>query len=79
MATSEHNSYHMQEFTLTFNHKIANPLNMWNNCIIMAALRSRCEHDIFALPFYFLSSSNLSSCRLDVYHTSTHDVTLVRI
>ena len=29
--------------------------------------------------FLFYSSSNLSGRRLDVYHTSTHDVALVRI
>jgi len=53
--------------------------------IIMAALRSRCGHYIFPLWFlhlllsFFLSSPNLSRCRLDVYHTSTHGVALVRI
>jgi len=50
--------------------------------IIMAALRSTCGHYIFALWFlsiFFYSSPNLSSRRLDVYHTSTHDVVLVRI
>jgi len=50
----------------------------------MAALRSRCGHYIFALRFLissivFFSSPNLSGRRLDVYHTSTHDVALVRI
>ena len=49
----------------------------------MTALRSRCGHYIFALWFlsFFLrfSSPNLSGRRLDVYHTSTHDVALVRI
>jgi len=29
--------------------------------------------------FFFFSSSNLSGHRLDVYHTSTHGVALVRI
>ena len=29
--------------------------------------------------FFFISSPNLSSRRLDVYHTSAHDVALVRI
>jgi len=49
---------------------------------IMAALRSRCGHHIFALwflSFYLFSSPNLSGRRLDVYHTSTHVVALVRI
>jgi len=50
--------------------------------IIMAALRSRCGHYIFALrflPSFFFSSPNLSGQRLDVYHTSTHGVALMRI
>ena len=52
--------------------------------LFMAALRSRCGHYIFALwflssIFFFYSSPNLSGRRLDVYHTSTHDVALVRI
>jgi len=55
--------------------------------LVMAALRSRCGHYIFALwflSFYrsiylFYSSPNLSGRRLDVYHTSTHGVALVRI
>jgi len=52
---------------------------------IMAALHSRCGRHIFALWFLlliiisFLSSPNLSRCRLDVYHTSTHGVALVQI
>jgi len=33
----------------------------------------------FFLLSFFLSSPNLSGRRLDVYHTSTHDVFLVRI
>jgi len=42
-------------------------------------------HYIFALGFlssscsFFLSSPNLRRRRLDVYHTSTHGVALVRI
>jgi len=52
--------------------------------LIMAALRSRCGYYIFVLWFllsssFFLSSPNLSHRRLDVYHTSTHGVALVRI
>jgi len=50
--------------------------------LVMAALHSRCGHYIFALWFlslYFLSSPDVSSRRLDVYDTSTHDVALVRI
>jgi len=47
----------------------------------MAALRSRCGHYIFAVVSFsfFFSSPNLSGRRLDVYHTSTHGVALVRI
>ena len=51
----------------------------------MAALWYRAGHYIFALWFlsiYLLplfSSPNLSGRRLDVYHTSTHGVALVRI
>jgi len=52
--------------------------------LFMAAVRSRCGHYIFALWFlllssFFLSSSNLSRGRLDIYHTYTHGVALVRI
>jgi len=52
--------------------------------LIMAALRSRCGHYIFTLWFlllssFFLSSPNLSLRRLDVYHTYTHGMALVRI
>jgi len=53
--------------------------------LIMAALCNRAGHYIFALwflSFFFFclfSSSNLSGRRLDVYHTSTHGVALVRI
>jgi len=50
----------------------------------MTALWNRAGHYIFALWFLsssssFFSSPNLSGRRLDVYHTSTHGVALVRI
>jgi len=46
----------------------------------MAALRIKYGHYIFVLSFFLLFSSlNLSGRRLDAYHTSTHDVVLVRI
>jgi len=50
--------------------------------VIMVALWNRADHYIFIL--FLLSSScfsspNLSGRRLDVYHTSTHGVALVRI
>ena len=35
--------------------------------------------DFYLLSIYLFSSSNLSRRRLDVYHTSTHGVALVRI
>ena len=50
------------------------------NIVVMAALCDRAGHYIFAL--LFLSSFSwpiLSRRRLDVYHTSTHGVALVRI
>jgi len=54
--------------------------------VIMVALCNRADHYIFALWFLsifffllFFSSPNLGGRRLDVYHTSTHDVALVRI
>ena len=54
------------------------------NTLIMAALRGRCGYYIFILWFllsfsFFFSSPILSRRRLDLYHTSTHDVALVRI
>ena len=51
----------------------------------MVALWNRADHYIFALWFLlsfffvFFSSPNLSGRRLDVCHTSTHGVALVRI
>ena len=52
--------------------------------VMMAALCNRAGYYIFALWFLssssiFFSSPNLSGRRLDVYHTSTHGVALVRI
>ena len=55
--------------------------------LIMAALCNRAGHYIFgpvvSSTFYLLlllfSSANLSGRRVDVYHTSTHGVALVRI
>ena len=50
----------------------------------MVALCNRADHIYFhAVSFFFLlffiSSRNLSGQRLDVYHTSTHGVALLRI
>ena len=51
--------------------------------IIMVDLWNRADHYIFMLWFvllsFFFSSPNLSRRRLDVCHTSTHGVALVRI
>ena len=50
--------------------------------VIVAALCNRAGHYIFALwlvSFVFFSSPNLSGRRLDVYHTPTYGVALVRI
>jgi len=59
----------------------------WLTFLVMAALWNRAGHYIFMLWFLsiylsssiFFSSPNLSGRRLDVYHTSTHGVALVRI
>jgi len=51
--------------------------------LFMDALRTRCEHSIlplwFYLSFFLFSSAIVHSWRLDVYHTSTHDVALLQI
>ena len=56
------------------------------NVVIMVALCNRADHYIFPVisifllySSFFFSSPNLSGRRLDVYHTSTHSVALVRI
>ena len=74
----------LQKYYNTVAAVILHILNIANDTVtlFMAALHSRCGHYIFALWFlsiFFLSSPNLSGCRLDVYHTSTHGVALVRI
>jgi len=38
-----------------------------------------CGFFLSSIFFFFYSSPNLSDCRFDVYHTSTHAVALVRI
>jgi len=51
----------------------------------MVALCNRADHIYFhavvcsSSSSFFISSPNLSGRRLDVYHTSTHGVALVRI
>jgi len=61
---------------------VAHLSNCW--ALVMATLYSRCGHYIFAVWFLlsfflsFFSSPSLSSHRVDVYHTSTHGVALLR-
>ena len=45
--------------------------------LIMVALCNRADHIYFHPVSSFFSSPNLSSRRLDVYHTSAHGVVLV--
>jgi len=50
--------------------------------LVRAALRSRCGHYTLPcgfFPSFFFFLPNLSRRRLDVYHTSTHGLALVRI
>jgi len=53
--------------------------------LLMVALWNRADHNIFVMSFvlllssFFFSTPNLSRRRLDVCHTSTHDLALVRI
>ena len=58
------------------------PHNYYSLLLFMVALWNRADHYIFILWFllsFILSSPNLSGWRLDVCHTSTHSVALVRI
>jgi len=77
----------MGEGTSRFSNRV---MLLYNTTIkpilIMAALWNRAGHYIFALWFLssfffflFLSFPYLSGHRLDVYHTSTHGVAIVRI
>jgi len=50
---------------------------LWPPCI--AGSGHICFHPVVSLYLSFFSSPNLSGHRLDVYHTSTHGVALVRI
>jgi len=47
--------------------------------IVMAALRTLYFALWFLLLLFFISSPNLSGRGVDVYHTSTYGVALVRI
>jgi len=59
------------------------PYVIGHTTIFMVTLWNRADHYIFMLWFvlssFFISSPNLSRRRLDVCHTSTHGVALVRI
>ena len=51
---------------------------LWSPYVIgQTIIFSSCS--FFLLSIFFFSSPNLSGCRLDVYHTLTHGVALVRI
>jgi len=63
---------------------VLSPMCCLTSCFtfVMVALCNRADHYIFMLWFVvvllsFFSSPNLSSRRLDVYHTSAHGVVLV--
>jgi len=59
-------------------HFVNNPLLLWPPYEIgQAIIFSSCR--FFYLSSFFFSSPNLSRRRSDVYHTSTHGVSLVRI
>ena len=54
-------------------------LLLWPPCVIGQAIIFLPCGFFLLLSFYLFSSPNLSGHRLDVYHTSTHGVALVRI
>ena len=70
-------------YTSSFGPEIHNVLN--RTALFMAALCNRGAIIFLPCDFYlllsssFFSSPNLSGHRLDLYHTSTHGVALVRI
>jgi len=80
-------SYPDMSRTLSMHHNLPVARNrLTPNKIIMVALCNRADHYIFMLWFAvlllllsFFSLPNLSRRRLDVCHTSTHGVALVRI
>jgi len=53
--------------------------SLWPPCVADAdIIFSSCDF-FFLLSLFYISSPNLSRRRLDAYHTSTHNVALVRI
>jgi len=53
---------------------------LWPPCVADADIICLpCDFYLLLSSFFFYSSLNLSGRRLDVYHTSTHGVALVRI
>jgi len=82
-VTSHHSLIHMTYSILELNYCQQVPVTY---VAIMADLCNRSGHYIFVLwfllSFFFLSffsSPILSRRRLDVYHTATHGVALMRI
>jgi len=61
------------------NGKVHRPNLLWPPCVADADIIFSSCGFFFFLLFLFFSSPNLSGHTLDVYHTSTHGVALVRI
>jgi len=59
-----------------FDMQVTCPILLWPPYVIGADIVFL-PCDLYLLSFFFFSSPNLSGRRLDVYHTSTHGVTLV--
>jgi len=77
-----YNEYEMWNDLKSMLHRIHLKHTCTSSVVIMVALWNRADHYIFILSFvlsFFFSSPNLSRRRLDVCHTSTHGVALVRI
>ena len=74
-----------RNFTEIFGVRKLQSLGHHEALLVMAALCNRgalyfCPViSIYLSIFFFFSSPNLSGSRLDVYHTLTHGVALVRI
>jgi len=78
---SSNDSLHLMQIASSFSIDLPLLLSIMPS-LFMVALCNRADHYIFALwflSFFFFSSPNVRGRRLDVYHTSTHGVALVRI